>query len=429
VLADEDRTLHGDVNVAPPMAAAADHRLGMDLAAYRIEAVIGRGGMGVVYRARHRHLQRTAAVKVLAPEFAHTEDVRERFLRESRAAAAMEHPNIVAVYDAGEFEGELYIAMQYVEGEDLAAILAREGRLTVERTLGILGQVADALDAAHAQGLIHRDVKPGNVLLDSRRAYLSDFGLTKRITSGSALTRSGDVLGTIDFLAPEQVEGLPNLDGRTDVYALGCVMYSCLAGSPPYQRDSDMAVLYAHVRDRPPSIAQLRPELPAGLDAVMARAMAKKPRDRYRTCGEMIAAARSESSLIAADERHADAVVVLVADPESANRGLLRAALAGTRIEVVDAQDAAAAKELATVRAPQLVFVSTAMTGWEALLPELRALGGKVHAKVVLIQRRGAVLPRDPGQELFDDQLRAPFSPLQVLVKVRDLLGQDTIAT
>ena len=185
-----------------------DPRLGTVIAGYRIEERIGRGGMGVVYRAQHLNLQRRAAIKIIAPDLAESEGFRERFTREARIAAALQHPNIVTVYDAGEVDGMLYLAMQYIEGEDLAAILRADGRLRPYRAIDVCRQVASALDAAHAMGLIHRDVKPANVLIEGRNAFLTDFGLTKRIEGTHAqLTRAGDVVGTIHYVAPEQIEG------------------------------------------------------------------------------------------------------------------------------------------------------------------------------------------------------------------------------
>jgi DNA-binding beta-propeller fold protein YncE/predicted Ser/Thr protein kinase len=271
---------------------AEDPRIGSQIAGYRIERRIGRGGMGLVYLAEHLHLQRNVALKLLAPEIAASEGFRERFLRESRMAASLQHPNIVTVYDAGQVEDDsLYIAMQFVDGVDLATVLEREGPLGPERTLSILGEVGYALDAAHARGLVHRDVKPGNILLDSDRAYLTDFGLTRRTDSKSGFTKTGQFLGTIDYVAPEQIEGR-DVDGRTDIYALGCVLYECLVADKPFPRDSDLAVIYAHIQSEPPRLAEHRPEL-AALDEVIAKALAKPKEDRWQTCTELITAART----------------------------------------------------------------------------------------------------------------------------------------
>src|SRR6476646_2361305 len=190
------------------MAEPADPRLGTEIAGYRIEERIGRGGMGVVYRAQHMNLQRRAAIKIIAPEFADTKGFRSRFIREARIAAALQHPNIVTVYDAGQAGQTLYIAMQVIRGSDLSKILNEEGRLRPYRAIDVCRQVASALDAAHGMALIHRDVKPANVLIEGRTAFLTDFGLTKRLDGTQAqITRVGDVVGTIHYVAPEQSEG------------------------------------------------------------------------------------------------------------------------------------------------------------------------------------------------------------------------------
>jgi serine/threonine-protein kinase len=268
-------------------------RIGTEYAGYRILALLGRGGMSVVYRAENPRLGMTVALKVLAPELADDEVFRERFVSESRLAAALNHPNIITIYDAGEADGALFIAMRFVRG-DLRAVLVEEGPLEPGRAVGLLEQVASALDAAHAEGLIHRDVKPANILLDSADgrpevAYLADFGLTKHVGSHTGLTASGAFLGTIDYMAPEQIEDQP-LDGRADVYSLGCVAFQCLTGAPPFPRATEAAVLWAHMQEPPPRVSDLRPGLPSGLDAAVARALAKAPEERFQTCGELAAA-------------------------------------------------------------------------------------------------------------------------------------------
>jgi YVTN family beta-propeller protein len=248
--------------------------------------------MGVVYEAQHVHLGRTVALKLLAPELSESADFRARFLRESRLAATIEHPGIVTVYDAGEVNGVLYIAMRYVRGVNLATMLAQRGSLTPAETVSFLGQVATALDAAHGAGLVHRDVKPANVMIEGDRCYLTDFGLTKRtMDESAALTAAGQFLGTVDYIAPEQIEGRP-IDGRADVYALGCVLFECLTGTRPYPRDSQIAVIYAQLREPPPRATEMRPELPPAIDAVVERAMAKATEARYPTCAELVTAAR-----------------------------------------------------------------------------------------------------------------------------------------
>jgi streptogramin lyase/predicted Ser/Thr protein kinase len=268
---------------------AEDTRVGTEVAGYRIERVIGHGGMSVVYLAEHLRLGRKVALKVLAPQLAENEKFRERFLRESKLAASIDHPNIVPIYDADEAEGLLYIAMRYVEGTDLHRLLKQEGRLEPVRATGIVTQIAAALDVAHASGLVHRDVKPGNALLTADdHVYLSDFGLTKRTLSVSGLTETGQLVGTLDYVAPEQIKGDP-VDPRADVYSLGCIVYECLTGQVPYPRDMEVAVLWAHVQDAPPSVTAERPELPLEVDDVVAHAMAKDPRERTETAGQVAA--------------------------------------------------------------------------------------------------------------------------------------------
>src|SRR3954469_15668025 len=253
--------------------------------------LLGRGGMGVVYQAQHVHLGRTVALKLLAPELSNNEDFRARFLREARLAAELDHPGIVTVYDAGDVDGVLFLAMRFVRGTDLAALLRQRSPLDATETLSILDQVAAALDAAHASGLVHRDVKPANVMIEGQRCYLTDFGLTKRASEDTAqLTAAGQFLGTLDYVAPEQIEGRPT-DGRADQYALGCVLFECLTGSRPYPRDSQVAVIFAQLREPPPRPCELRPDLPGAIDMVVGRAMAKDPLQRYATCGQLVAAA------------------------------------------------------------------------------------------------------------------------------------------
>ncbi len=250
---------------------------GTTFAGYRVESLVGRGGMGVVYRAWDMSLERPVALKLIAPELAQDERFRARFLRESRLAASLDHPNVVPIHEAGERDGRLYLAMRYVEGSDLRTLLDREGTLTPERALGVLAQIADALDAAHRGGLVHRDVKPGNVLLDEDgHAYLSDFGITKQV--GGASTDTGRVAGTLDYLAPEQIRG-EAVDGSTDCYALACVLYECLSGAPPFRRETEAETLWAHMQDEPPSLRG-HPEL----DPVLRKALAKEQADRHASC-------------------------------------------------------------------------------------------------------------------------------------------------
>ena len=273
--------------------------IGGQVAGYRLEQEIGRGGMAVVYRARDLRLERTVAVKLLAPELARNDTFRLRFTHESRAAAAIDHPHIVPIYEAGETDGVLYIAMRYVEGSDLRHVLDRRGPLAPPTALRIAAQVGSALDAAHEHGLVHRDVKPGNILIargtDSdhpEHAYLTDFGLTKKSLSLTGFTTVGQFVGTLDYVAPEQISGRP-VDGRCDVYGFACVVYESLAGHPPFRRDDDMALLWAHQYDQPPALTESRPELPSSVDGVFATALAKSPEDRHDSCLAFVAALRA----------------------------------------------------------------------------------------------------------------------------------------
>jgi ABC-type branched-subunit amino acid transport system substrate-binding protein/streptogramin lyase/predicted Ser/Thr protein kinase len=259
-------------------------------AAYRIEDTLGRGGMGVVFRAVDLRLDRPVALKLIASELAQDRRFRERFLRESRLAASLDHPHVVPVYEAGEHEGQLFIAMRYVEGEDLKTLIARERTLAPKRALAILEGIAGALDTAHTRGLVHRDVKPANVLLDEREhAYLSDFGLSKQ--HGADSTQTGGVLGTFDYLAPEQIRGEP-VDGRSDQYALGCLLYEVLAGTPPFRRESEAETLWAHMQAPPPRLDAYRELTP-----VLERALAKEKEGRYATCTELVGAAAAALGL------------------------------------------------------------------------------------------------------------------------------------
>jgi hypothetical protein len=295
-------------------------RVGTEVAGYWVEALLARSAMSAVYRAEHPRLGTKVALKLLSADLSANEAFRERFLRESRIAASLNHPSVATIYDAGEWDGELFIAMQYVEGSDLAGVVRSEGPLSLERTLWVVSQVGDALDAAHARGLIHRDVKPANILVESRggnaatdRAYLSDFGVAKRFESRAGLTAPGDLVGTVDYIAPEQIEG-KRVDGRVDIYSLGCVVFECLSGSPPYDKDTEAAVLWAHMHEEPPALRARRPELPADVDRVVSTALAKSPDDRFTTCREMISALAATASSDEAEDapRTGDAVATVV---------------------------------------------------------------------------------------------------------------------
>jgi hypothetical protein len=282
---------------AHAVTAQATVGIGSDVLGYRIEALAGQGGMGVVYRAHDVRLKRTVALKLIAPRFALDGRFRDRFERETELAMALEHPNVVPIHDAGEFDGQLYLVMRYVAGIDVRSLLRTEGALEPRRALGIVAQVAQALDAAHAKGLVHRDVKPSNVLLDAaEHVYLADFGLTRRFADDGAQFADARSLGTPAYLAPEQIEGGP-VDGRADVYSLGCLLFECLTGEPPFVAPSRLAVAWAHLEEEPPRISARDRRLPDALDAVIRKAMAKRPEERYPTCAELVASAEAALGL------------------------------------------------------------------------------------------------------------------------------------
>ena len=272
-------------STAQPGGLLAGLTAGSRVAGYGLEKLVGVGGMAAVYRARDERLGRVVALKLLAGD----EVVRKRFVREARAVAAVDHPHIIPVYEAGEAEGVLFIAMRFVAGDDLRVVVSREGALRPRRAAAFISPVASALDAAHDAGLVHRDVKPANMLVDvgpgrPEHVYLSDFGVARGVLSSSGLTRAGQFLGTPDYAAPEQISGL-DVDGRADQYALACVAYTLLSGSVLFRREVPMAVLYAHLSVPPPRLTAVRPELPDTVNDVLARALAKEPDDRYDSCG------------------------------------------------------------------------------------------------------------------------------------------------
>ncbi|HEV2254068.1 MAG TPA: protein kinase [Streptosporangiaceae bacterium] len=281
-------------------AQLAEFRVGSLLAGYRLERAVGVGGMAVVFRARDERLGRPVALKILSPGLASGSEFRRRFIAESRAAAAVDDPHIIPVYEAGEAGGVLFIAMRYVAGGDLRQVLEREGALPPDRAADFVSPVASALDAAHGAGLVHRDVKPGNILVDTRpgrpdHVYLSDFGIVKRATA-ERLTQVGTNVGTPAYMAPEQIAGR-DVDGRTDQYSLACVTVQLLTGMVPFAQDQLPALMYAHLSAPPPSLVSRRPDLPAAVDHVVAKAMAKTPEERYESCGDFADALREALGL------------------------------------------------------------------------------------------------------------------------------------
>jgi serine/threonine-protein kinase len=269
---------------------------GSFVASFRVVSLIGEGAMGSVYLAEDTSRGGRVALKVLVRDLAEDERFRKRFLRESKLAASLDHPYVVPIVGAGEEGGVLYLAMELVEGADLRELLRQESRLDPERAIGLLSQVAEALNAAHAAGLVHRDVKPANILIreepDGEHAYVCDFGLARHLSSASSLTTDRGLVGTIDYIPPEQIEG-GDIDGRADVYSLACVLFECLAGRRPFDRESELSVVFAHLNEPPPRLSDLRPELSSAFDDVFVVALAKSPGERYSTCSELVDAARA----------------------------------------------------------------------------------------------------------------------------------------
>jgi Protein kinase domain len=274
----------------------ADLMVGTEFAGCRVEELVGRGGMGVIYRGTDLRLERPVAIKLIADERASDSGFRQRFEREARLTAAIDHPNVIPVYAAGEEDGHLYLVMRYVAGLDLQALLKKEGKLAPERAARVVEQVAEALDTAHSAGLVHRDIKPANVLLAGDHVYLSDFGIT-RADSGARITDTGEWVGTVDFMSPEHLRG-ERTTARSDVYAVGCLLYCCLSGQPPFHRATGAATILAHLDDAPPRPSDTA-GVPTAFDPVIARALAKEPADRYPSAGDLgraaLAAAAGES--------------------------------------------------------------------------------------------------------------------------------------
>ena len=282
------------------------------IAGYRLDKYLGQGSTAAVYLAQNKRLHRRVALKVLAPDLARDTAFRTRVIRESRAAAAVDHPHIVPVYEADEASGTLYVAMRYVRGGDARSLLNRLGPLPFGHAWHIIAQIASALDAAHAHGLVHRDVRPGNILLDASdtanggtsqragdcgfgHAYLSDFGMSKDF-SPAEIIATGQYAGTLDYTAPEQIEGR-GLDGRADLYSLACTAFELLSGTPPFGPDQGLTLMYAQLYALPPSATARRPELPGAVDLVLATALAKNPADRYPSCGQFAGELRAALGL------------------------------------------------------------------------------------------------------------------------------------
>jgi serine/threonine protein kinase len=305
---------------------------GDQIAGYEILDQIGRGGMAVVYRAFDLRLGRTVALKVLAPELGEDQAFRQRFIRESRAAAGVDHPHIIPVFEAGESAGVLFIAMRYVSGGDVRLLIEAEGRLSPSRVAEITSQAASALDAAHAHGLVHRDVKPGNLLLGEASSsghdhvYLSDFGLSKDSLNPATLTSTGQFFGTLDYVSPEQIQGHP-VDGRADQYALACTAVEMLSGTPPFERTDTMALMWAQLHAAPPRLTDRLPELPSVVDQVLARALAKSAAGRYPSCrafAEALTGALAEARDLAPPTERSSPVPPLLTDdpwPQRSPRG------------------------------------------------------------------------------------------------------------
>ncbi len=305
---------------APSGDTADDLELGTVFAGCRVEEIIGRGDMGVVYRADELALQRPVALKIIRPENSREERFRQRFQRESRTAASIDHPNVIPILEAGDQDGVLFITMRLVEGTDLRALISGQGRVDPQRAARIVRQVGAGLDAAHKQGLVHRDVKPANVLLArADHVYLSDFGLAKQETEGGGLTRQGSIVARAEYVAPEQITE-DRVDARTDVYALGCLLFESLTGQAPYAGQAGNAMM-AHVEQPPPSAVAAMPGLPPAFDEVIGRAMAKDPNQRYTSAGDL-----GEAALVAAGEQRQAGAESIVATGDAAFAEALRSA-------------------------------------------------------------------------------------------------------
>ncbi len=358
---------------------------GSRVAGYLLERLVGIGGMAVVFRARDERLGRVVALKLLTGD----ERVRRRFVREARAVAAVDHPHIIPVYEAGEAGDVLFIAMRFVAGDDLRVLVGREGSLRSQRAASFISPVASALDAAHAAGLVHRDVKPANMLVDvgpgrPEHVYLSDFGLARSILSVGGPTMAGQFLGTPDYAAPEQISGR-SVDGRADQYALACVAYTLLSGSLPFEREEPMALLYAHLFAPPPPVSAVRPDLPAAVDQVLARALAKAPEDRYGSCGAFASSLREALGVEPYDSSGpvrppAQAGVVVPAGPGGQRTVTAVPTGGGARGTAISDGGAPAPTAIFPLTQPDPLLPSTATGTWTAVVAADRAYYESVQA-------------------------------------------------
>jgi hypothetical protein len=368
--------------------------IGSIVAGHRIDALVARGGMGVVYRVTHLSLGTERALKLIAPELAADEQFRARFRREWRTAASIDHPHAIPIHDAGEANGHLYIAMRYVHGTDLRQLIAERGALDVDLVVRVISQVTSALDAAHALGLVHRDIKPANILVegvdDEPHAYLTDFGLSKHAGSTIQLTGTGHWLGTVDYVAPEQAQGQP-VDARTDIYGLGCVLFQVLTGEVPYPRNNDVAKIFAHVNDPVPRPTTIAPRLPPALDEVVERAMAKDPDDRYPSAGDL-----GRATLAAAEGRSYSEAERTVARGEAASGSRARRRTLASKLRRRSRPYAATGLVLALVLAA--VAIVGALSGGDDpvvrrtgnALAEYRVQVGQVCSDLGTLDRRTA---------------------------------------
>jgi serine/threonine-protein kinase len=397
-------------------------RIGSEFVGYRIDELIGRGGMGVVYRATDLRLKRTVALKLMAPELALDQRFRERFSREAELAMSLEHPNVVPIHDAGDIDGRLYLAMRQVEGTDLRALLRREGALDPARTLAICRQVANALDAAHANGLVHRDVKPSNVLLDANEhVYLADFGLTRRLDEEGRPAGEGRSVGTPAYLAPEQIEG-GSIDGRADVYSLGCLLYECLTGEAPFAHGSRLAMAWAHLEEEPPKASKRRPELREAIDPVIRKAMAKEPKDRYTTCAALISAAEEALGFRRSLPLHRRKALLLVAAV------LVAASAAATVVAVLTTGGHAKAAAPLFARYNTLARIDPATNRVSAVVgvgaaPTVAAAGG--HSVWVFNQNDWTISEIDARTNLVRKTTVAPPWPVNVSRFAGPVLAAD----